>query len=78
MGEFPDQAVAAPIPPLLLDERQACAALGGISCRTLFNLRRRGLPFVRVGSRIMYRPADLAAWVNAQLQREPILQEVGR
>jgi hypothetical protein len=32
----------------------------------MYNLRRQGLPFVRVGSRVMYVPADLAAWVERQ------------
>ena len=55
-----------PVARLLLNERDAAAALG-VGVRTMLNLRDRdGLPFVRVGSRVMYRPADLAAWVDGR------------
>ena len=53
--------------PLLVDERTAARLLGGLSVRSLFNLRQReGLPFVRIGARVMYCPADLAAWIESR------------
>jgi hypothetical protein len=59
-------AITAPTPaPLLVDEREARRMLGDLCSKTMFNLRRsRALPFVKVGSRVMYVPADLAAWVE--------------
>jgi hypothetical protein len=33
----------------------------------MFNLRRTGeLPFVKIVSRVMYSPVELAAWVERQ------------
>jgi hypothetical protein len=57
-----------PIPPLLVDIRAACALLGGISEKTLFNYRvERGLPSVKIGNgRRLYSPAALADWINSQ------------
>ncbi len=57
-------------PPLLLTDREAAEALR-VTTRTMLNLRNAaGLPFVRIGSRIMYRPADLAAWIAARTVTE--------
>ena len=36
--------------PLLVDEQEARRLLGGLSPKTMYNLRQRGLPFVKVGS----------------------------
>lgn len=52
------------LPPILVDEQEARRLLGGLCSKTLFNLRQQGLPHVRLGSRVMYSPADLARWVN--------------
>lgn len=46
----------------LISEREACAALG-ISRGTLFGLRRAGLPYVKIGRAVRYRPADLEQFV---------------
>ena len=55
-----------PADPLWVGERDA-AALLGVSVRTLLNLRKRdGLPFVPVAARVLYRPTDLAAWVEGR------------
>jgi hypothetical protein len=54
------------ISPLLIDEREARRLLGGLSVKTLYNLRRRGLPHMKIGSRTMYSPADLAAWIESR------------
>ena len=52
--------------PLLVDEREARRLLGGVCAKTMYNLRCQGLPFVKIGSRVMYSPADLAAWIQRQ------------
>ena len=52
--------------PFLVAEPEARRLLGGLSTKTMFNLRRRGLPFVKVGSRTMYDPRDLARWIEDQ------------
>jgi excisionase family DNA binding protein len=60
------------IPPLLLTERQAAQAMG-ITPRTLYSMRQTaGLPFVRVGARILYRPADLAEWIESRTERQGV------
>ena len=68
-------AAAAPAtstPPLLVDEAQARRLLGGLCAKTMYNLRRSGeLPFVKIGSRIMYDVADLKAFIERR-------KEVGR
>lgn len=65
------QAQAQHVAPaaLLVDEKTAAELLGGICTKHLYNLRRRGgLPFVRIGTRVFYRPADLSAWIDRQAQ----------
>jgi len=48
-----------------VDEREARRLLGGLSVKTMYNLRRSGeLPSVKIGSRIMYDPTDLRAFVE--------------
>jgi len=48
---------------LLLSERELAESLG-VSTRHIYTLRtRQGLPFVRLGARIMYRPADVERWL---------------
>ena len=59
-------AASGAIPPLLVDERDARRLLGGLCAKSMYNLRQQGLPFVKVGSRVMYAPAQLAAWVERQ------------
>lgn len=49
---------------LLVDESEARRRLGGISAKTLYRLRQQGLPFLRVGTRVMYAPLDLSAWIG--------------
>lgn len=54
-------------PAMLVDEREARRLLGGLCAKTLWTLRKTaGLPAVKIGSRTMYRPADLSAWIDAQ------------
>ena len=61
---------AEPLNPLLVDEREARRLLGNVSAKSMFNWRRcAGLPFVKCGSRVMYTPADLDAWVERQKQK---------
>jgi hypothetical protein len=57
---------ATPIQPLK-DQDRAAEFLGGISTRTLeaWRSQGKGPRFVRVGKRAMYRPEDLAAFVEA-------------
>jgi hypothetical protein len=53
--------------PLLVNEVQARAMLGNVSAKSMFNWRKSaGLPFLKLGSRVMYSPADLAAWIQRQ------------
>ena len=61
--------------PMLLDERQAAAALG-LTPRTLQSWRHRGgenaIPFVRISTRcIRYRPEDLRKWAAERLRTTP-------
>ena len=37
----------------------------GCSARQTLNLRRRGLPFVRVGRLVRFVPPEVAAWLRA-------------
>lgn len=51
----------------LLSAKETAAALG-VSQRTLYNLTRAGkLPAVRIGRRVLYRPADVEAYIASQL-----------
>lgn len=54
------------ISPLLVDERRARQMLGGLCAKTMYLLRQRGLPHVKIGTRVMYSPADLAVWIECQ------------
>ena len=54
------------IAPLLVNEREARRALGGISRATLWNYRRAGLPFVKLPGRLMFEPDRLREWVAAR------------
>ena len=59
------EAEGQTLAPLLVDERDACRLLGGLSTKTLFNLRRAGaLPFVKIGSRVMYDMAELRGFIE--------------
>jgi excisionase family DNA binding protein len=54
------------LPPLLVDVQQA-AGLLSLSDRTIRTLVKRGeLPHVRIGSRLLFIPKDLARWVEAR------------
>lgn len=54
----------AGVSPLVLNVREA-AKLLSISERTLFTITKRGeMPAVRIGSRVLYDPADLANYVQ--------------
>ena len=55
---------AEPLSPFLVDEREA-ARLMGVCAKTLYNLRKGSeLPFVSIGTRIMYDPADLRRFIE--------------
>ena len=48
---------------MLISEREAARRLS-LTTRTLFSLRMAGeLPYVRIGSRVLYAPADLAVFI---------------
>jgi hypothetical protein len=51
-------------PPLLVDDPEARRLLGGLCAKTMYNLRRDGLPHVKIGSRVMYDLADLRAFIE--------------
>jgi Helix-turn-helix domain len=59
-------ADSTPIAPLLLTEAQAARAMG-VSVRTMFSLRRRGLAFLKIGSKTLYRPGDLERWIDERM-----------
>lgn len=51
---------------LLIDAREA-ARLLSISPRSLWSLTKGGaIAHVRAGRRVLYSPADLAAWIDRQ------------
>lgn len=54
------------IPPLRVDERAAGRLPGGLCAKSVYSLRQQGLPHVKLGSHVMYVPADLAAWAGRQ------------
>ncbi len=55
---------------LLLNEREAAAAMG-CSTRTLFSLRAAGqLAWVPIGNKVMYAPGDLAAFIESKKTRK--------
>ena len=55
-----------PTERILLSSDETAKALG-VSTRTLYNLRMAGgLPYVALGSRIMFDPADLRHWIEAK------------
>jgi len=54
------------IAPMLIDEPEARRNLGGLCPKTMYNLRKQGLPFVKIGRRTMYDLRDLAAWIERQ------------
>jgi excisionase family DNA binding protein len=61
----------APNIPKLLNVKET-AELLGVSPSYLNKLRlisSEGPPFVKLGARVCYDPADLAAWVNSQKRR---------
>jgi Helix-turn-helix domain len=68
---MPDAAPSLTAPaPILVDETTTRRLLGNVSAKSLFNWRRNGsLPFVKLGTRTMYRPEDLAEFVERRRQR---------
>jgi excisionase family DNA binding protein len=54
----------------LLNQSEAAKILG-LSTRTLERLRLtgEGPPFAKLGRRVLYRPADLNAWVAERIVR---------
>lgn len=67
-----DQANPA-LAPLLVDETEARRLLGGLCPKSMFNLRRyHGLPFVKLGNRVMYDPNDVADWIESRKQRNEV------
>jgi len=55
------------LPKLLLNAREAAKALS-ICPKTLWSMTapRGDLPSVRIGRRVLYDPADLQRWIEAQ------------
>lgn len=61
----------ASVDPLLIDAASAAVILG-IGTRTLWSLTaRNAVPVVRIGSRVLYRPEHLSAWLDAGAPDEP-------
>lgn len=58
---------AEPSGAMLVNEREARRLLGGLSAKTMYNLRRAGaLVGVKIGTRTMYDVADLRSFVERQ------------
>jgi hypothetical protein len=58
-------APAPMVAPMLVNEREARRLLGGLSAKTMFNLRRAGeLATVKIGSRVMYDLAELRRFIE--------------
>jgi len=54
--------------PMLVDEREAGKLLG-VSSRTIFTFRQRGLiPHVKIGARILYPVAGLHRFIEANTE----------
>ena len=53
---------------ILVSVREAASMLGGISLRNLWSLTapRGPIPCVKLGKRVLYRPADLANYADQQ------------
>lgn len=53
-------------PDRLLTEHEVGDILGGASVRTLRRWRQlgHGPPYIKVGRRVLYREADLQAWID--------------
>ena len=58
----------SPDPARVVPVAEARRLLGGVSARWLWSATapRGPIPCVRLGRRVLYRPADLAAFVEAQ------------
>jgi excisionase family DNA binding protein len=55
---------------VLLSIKQAAEALG-VCPRTLYNLRkRRKIPFVQLGRRVLFPKAELERWIREQAERK--------
>jgi hypothetical protein len=53
----------------LMDSQKLAQFLGGVSIEHIFNLRKKqGLPYVKVGHRVMFRPEAVEAWIKSQEQ----------
>jgi hypothetical protein len=53
----------------LMDSVQTAKFLGGVSPEHVTNLRKYGgLPFVKVGYRVMFRPESVEAWIKEHEQ----------
>ena len=60
-----------PADPMLINAASAAVVLG-IGTRTLWSLTNRSaIPSVRIGTRVLYRPAHLAAWLDAGAPNGP-------
>lgn len=59
-------------PEALLIDAASAAVILGIGSRTLWSLTaRNAVPVVRIGSRVLYRPEHLSAWLDAGAPDEP-------
>jgi hypothetical protein len=50
----------------LIDSREAAKFCGGCSTRHLSNLRKQGLPFIKLGERIFFRKSDLSSFIESR------------
>lgn len=68
-------AVLAAVAPILRKPRDAAMVLG-VSRRYLDQLRLHGLPFIKIGSRVLYDPTECAAWLKANQTDDPNWREL--
>ncbi len=50
-----------------LTEAELCKKLQ-LSRSSMWSLRRRGLPFWRIGSAVRYRPEEVSEWIECKCQ----------
>ena len=52
----------------LATEKELAQALG-VGVGTLYGLRRKGLPFLKIGQTVMYDLVEVVAWLKSKCRR---------
>jgi hypothetical protein len=62
-----------------LSVRDLSKYLGGVSRISLWELRKRGFPYYRLGGRILFKPAEIESWMAVNCKpgrRRPPIQRM--